>query len=187
MQPLINPPLTLAQIAFILAALLALSSIPALLAPARFRAAVMAFPRSLWPGWILSAVCLAWVAWVILHASLGRFDFLKPYVYAAAPIAFFLVIKFMDELLAPRALGGLLMLLANPVLNVARWHDSAWRLLLVVIAYVWVVVGIVLMLSPYRFRQVAERLTRTNGIIRGLALIRLTIALLLLGLGVTIY
>jgi hypothetical protein len=68
--------------------------------PARFRAAVMAFPQ-LWRGGSVGRVP-GMGGWVILHASLGRFDFLKPYVYAAGPCVF-LVIKFMDELLAPRA------------------------------------------------------------------------------------
>ena len=55
----------------------------------------------------------------------------------------------MDELLAPRALGGLLLLVPCPIIEVARQNG----LLLVSIAYVLVVLGIILVLSPYMFRK----------------------------------
>ena len=48
--------------------------------PARVRAGLQAFPRSKWPGWALTAAGLFWVAWVVQHAALGRFESLKPLV-----------------------------------------------------------------------------------------------------------
>ena len=157
------------------------------LAPDPLRRLLLAFPRSRWPGWLLTTIDLGWVSWVVYHASLGSFDGLKPSLFLLTPLAFVLLVFFMDELLAPRALGGLLLLLANPILNAARWHPSPWHFVMTVLAYVWVVAGIVLVLSPFRFRQVAGFATRTDARCRIGGLIRMALGLLLLALGLTVF
>lgn len=157
------------------------------LAPAQMREALRVFPRSRLPAWVLLAFDVTWVAWVMLHAPLGRFEYVKPWLYAAAPAAFVLMAVFMDELLAPRALGGLLLLVANPVLNAARWHESNWRLVMTVIAYLWVVAGIALVLSPYRFRHAVEIGTKTDVRCRAGGLVRLLFGVLVLVLAFKVY
>jgi len=137
-------------------------NLPAILTPAFFRQLATGFSRNVPAAWILTAIDIAWVAWIILHASLGRFESLKPLVYIAAPVSFFALVYFANELLAPRALGGLLLLLANPVLNSARWLETDWRLVMIVIAYSWVIAGILFVLSPFRLRQAAEFGTGTD-------------------------
>ncbi|MCX6997651.1 MAG: hypothetical protein NTV49_11335 [Kiritimatiellaeota bacterium] len=157
------------------------------LAPGPLRRLLLAFPRSRGPAWLLTAVDLVWASWVVYHADLGRFDGLKPSLFLLTPLAFGLIVFFMDELLAPRALGGLLLLLANPVLNAARWHPSAWHFVMTVLAYAWVAAGIVLVLSPFRFRQAAGFATRTDARCRSGGLARLAFGLLLLVLGVIVF
>jgi len=156
-------------------------------APARMREALAAFPRSRIPAWLLLAFDVTWVTWVMLHAALGRFEPVKPWLYLAAPVAFLLMAVFMDELLAPRALGGLLLLVANPVLNAARWHPSNWRLVMTVIAYAWVVAGIAFVLSPYRFRQLVEFGAKTDVRCRIGGVVRLALGLFVLYLAFAIY
>lgn len=134
--------------------------------PSALRAGLLAFPRSKWPGWILTAICLFWVSWVMSHAALGRFEALKPLIPILAVLAFAAIVWFLDELLSPRALGGLLLLVANPMLNGVRWADSAWRFVPAVIAYAWVIAGCALMLHPWLFRQLAERYLRSDGAVR---------------------
>lgn len=112
-----------------------------------------AFPRSVAAGRALSAVALLWSAWLLYHGELGRFESWKPMVYVAAPVAYVLVVIFMDELLAPRALGGILLLVPSPLLAAARWHPSPFRYVVVVFAYALVLTGIALVLSPYMFRR----------------------------------
>ena len=116
---------------------------------------------------------------MLLHANLGRFDIVKPALYLLAPACFFLLINFLDELLSARALGGLLLLIANPVLNAARWHDSAWRYVPIVLAYVWAVAGMLLVLSPYLFRRWVLPFCASDGRARlaGAALLALAILL----------
>ncbi|MDD5348488.1 MAG: hypothetical protein PHT59_07735 [Candidatus Omnitrophica bacterium] len=158
-------------------------SLPGVVAPASTRKAVAAFPRHRIAAWVLTAVDLAWVTWIIANASLGRFEFLKPALYLAAPLSYALIVVFMDELLAPRALGGLFLLAANPMLQAARWHASGWRFVIVVLAYAWVVIGVTLVLSPYRFRQVAHWPYATDGLCRLVSAGRAAFGAFLLFLG----
>jgi hypothetical protein len=134
--------------------------------PSTLRIGLAAFPRSKWPGWILTAICLFWISWVIRHAALGRFETLKPLIPILAVLAFAAIVWFLDELLSPRALGGLLLLVANPMLNGVRWADSAWRFVPAVIAYAWVIAGCALMLHPWLFRKLAERYLRSDRAVR---------------------
>lgn len=134
--------------------------------PAALRAGLAAFPRSKWPGWILTAACVFWVSWVIRHAALGRFEVVKPLIPVLAVVGFGAIVWFLDELLAPRALGGLLLLLANPMLNGVRWSDSAWRFAVVLIAYAWVVAGCILMLHPWWFRRMGGKFMASAGWLR---------------------
>ena len=179
--------LPLSTIAIALGCFIMVMNLPAIFAPALFRRVATGFSRNAPAAWILTAIDVLWVAWIILHASLGRFESLKPLVYIGAPVSFFAMVFFMDELLAPRALGGLLLLLANPVLNSARWLDTQWRLVMVVIAYVWVIAGIMFVLSPFRLRQAAEWGTKTNlrCIVGGS--IRILVGAFVLFLGLKVY
>ncbi|HPJ56130.1 MAG TPA: hypothetical protein PLK81_00595, partial [Kiritimatiellia bacterium] len=82
------------------------------------------------------------------------------------------VVYFLDELLAPRSLGALLLLLANPLLLGVRWADSAWRIVPVLIAYAWVVIGCALMLHPWLFRRACRRLCATDAAVRRLGWVK---------------
>ncbi len=126
-----------------------------LLAPARIRAGIAAFPRSVWPGRILAAIDLVWAAYELSKMHLGMFDAWKINLYWLTPAAIVLCIVYLDELLSPRAFGGLLLLIAGPVLDVARWHPSDWRLVVTVIAYLWILLGLIFLLSPWWFRRIS--------------------------------
>ena len=152
--------------------------------PAVARRGLDIFPRSRWPGWILTAVAVFWVAWIIQHAALGRFEGLKPFVPLAAIALFAAVVYFLDELLSPRALGALLLLVANPILMGVRWAESSWRYVVVVIAYAWVVAGCALLLHPWLFRKVGLRFWKSDAALRRLSGVKLVAGMLLLASGV---
>ena len=161
-----DPNLFLGKLLILLGALGLVAGLAVLRFPAALRAGLAAFPRSKWPGWMLTAVCVFWVAWVIRHAALGRFEVVKPLIPVLAVVGFGAIVWFLDELLAPRALGGLLLLLANPMLNGVRWSESAWRFAVVFIAYAWVVAGCILMLHPWGFRRLADKFAVSAGWLR---------------------
>ena len=130
--------------------------------PAEAAEHVRRFPRSRVPAWLLTGIDLVWSARLILEVPLGRFEGLKPLVYVAAPVVFFLIVFFVNELLSARALGGLLVLLPSPMLTAARWHPSELRLVVVVLAYAMAIEGMVLLLSPFVLRKQAAFLLRSD-------------------------
>ncbi|MCX7819965.1 MAG: hypothetical protein N2652_12295 [Kiritimatiellae bacterium] len=121
--------------------------------PAVIRATFARFPRHRGWAWALSAVALFWVAWIVGHARLGRFEHLKVWLWPGYVVSVAAVGFLMDELLAVRALGGLVLLAANPLLRAARLHPSPWSVAMSLFAYAAVIAGIAWVLGPYRFRR----------------------------------
>lgn len=173
--------------------------------PALFRKYLMQFPRSLWPARILTAIDLIWVVTVMHHADFGSFnwikellirfipalqtmhfglfEFLKDPVVWGGVAAYFLITKYMDELLAPRALGGLFLLIANPILNAARWQETNWRWVMAVVAYLIVIKGLFLVMSPYKLRQWGEKYLSDDARCRLFGAAGAVFSLCLIGLG----
>ena len=132
---------------------------------------VGAFPRHVWAGRILAAVDILWSAWLLLQMRFAWVDAHHMLIYAAVPLAYVLVILFVDDLLASRALGGFMLLAPLPILESAFVHPAASRLVMTSFAYLLVIFGIVLVWSPFKWRQWTERwiirvpITRTVGIV----------------------
>lgn len=150
---------------------------------------LQAFPRSRFWGILLATVDIAWVSYELRNAT-QVFEFfrpIQPHTYLLGAIALAGVIFLMDELLAPRALGGFLLLLAAPLLNAARWHPSQWRLVVTVFAYVLAIKGMVFVLSPFRFRHGVEWLSASVTRWKVSMVVGLIFSLVLVGLGVFVY
>ena len=119
----------------------------------RVAEAVRLFPRSAIAGAVLSALAFLWAAAIVYEAPL---DFIARF---KLPIAILLIVSipvswfWMTDLLAIRALGGLLVLLPAPVLVVTRFLDSGWRLVLVVLMYVYAIAGMDFVMAPYHGRD----------------------------------
>lgn len=137
--------------------------LPAVMTPQKTRSWLKSFPRNKPMGFCLSAIAVALAAY-LLHGSVlvATMPSIKPLVVVLAPVAYVLIVIFLGELLAPRALGGLLLIAPMFLLDTARWHSSPWRLVLTVLAYIWVIQGSALMLSPFLFRKTAEFLSRSD-------------------------
>lgn len=159
----------------------------AAVAPARMPSGLEVFPRSVWPGRILAAVDLVWAAYELSLMHLGMFDAWKVHLYWLTPLAIYLCIRYLDDLLSPRALGGFLLLLAGPVLGVARWHPSAWRLVITTLAYLWIGIGLLFLLSPWWFRRLSQFFGRTLAMIRALGLVKMLAGAALVALGLLVY
>jgi uncharacterized protein YjeT (DUF2065 family) len=162
-------------------------SIFAALRPELFRKGVVAFPRSVWPARILTVIDLVWAAFLLNAMAMGNFDRFKVALYGLCPLAIILVVIYLDELLAPRALGGLYLLLAAPLLDVARCHPSSWSLLMTVVAYMMVIAGIAFILTPYLFRKMFSFWIRDDRICRSMAMIGIFAGAVMLGIGLFVY
>lgn len=154
--------------------------------PAAMREGLRQFPRNRWCGWLLAIAAVAWAAWILHNLPLGRFESLKTWLVPTAVVFAGLVCYYMDDLLAPRAFGALLLLYPAPLLAAARLHDSPWSVVMSVIAYAMVIKGMALLLSPYLFRHFTQRLLQTDKACRlaGTAGLAVDALLLLLALGV---
>lgn len=117
------------------------------------RAWLHGFPRSKTAGRALLTLDAAWVFWLVAMMDLGEFTNYRTGLMILVPVAYFLSLKFVDEFLAVRALGMLLLLLAEPLLEAAFLHPETSRLLLVVLAYAWVVLGMFWVGMPYLMRD----------------------------------
>lgn len=170
--------MTLASITFLVSAAFALIGLWALVSSGSWRAAMKAYPRWQPAGWFFTVVDLAWFAVNIQATPLSGFDAYKVYLWIVTPAIIYLIIRYLDELLAARALGGFLLLLPGAILDASRIdYDIRYRLIMVAVAYAMVVGGCFLVSGPHRFRMWMASLIatdakarRTGGAFIGLAM-----------------
>ncbi len=126
-------------------------SLFAFVAPARTR--LPRFPRSRVAGVSLLTVDLAWSFWLLATMEMGEFAKFRGPLLIILPVGYFLVLMFVDEFLAVRALGILCLLAAEPLLDAAFLRPQASRLLVAVLAYLMIVAGLIWVTMPYLLRD----------------------------------
>ncbi len=144
-------------------------SVPALLSTAGTQRALRAFPRSPWAGRVLALLALCWAAFWLNVMPLGPLSPLKPHLPVLVPLATVAVALLVDELLACRAAGGLMVLLPAPLLSAAQWHPSPWRYVVLVCAYLIAVAGMITVALPYHLRDALHWLAGDTGRLRSWA------------------
>jgi len=125
----------------------------ALRMPAETQTFLRAFPRSYPWGIILLTLSFLWSLLVIQHMDMGEFHYLRRWFLLILPAGFFGVVFLVREFLAVRALGCLMLLAAGPVLSSAFLQPQTSRLLLPILAYVWIIGGMFLVGMPYLMRD----------------------------------
>lgn len=127
------------------------------------------FPRSIWAGRILAAICCILAAWQAYVMNMGGLNQFKALILLIAPIVFICMISYLKELLAARSLGGLLCLLAVPLINLSVYSEKPYFQIIVFIGYSWVIFGIILLMAPWQFRKMNDIIMK-NSLIFKLAL-----------------
>ncbi|HEX8311961.1 MAG TPA: hypothetical protein VF614_11625 [Chthoniobacteraceae bacterium] len=150
------------------------------------REALRAFPRSRSWGVALLLVAAVWSWLLIKNIDLGEFSNWRTRILIFIPIAAFLTWKYVDELLAPRALGMVALLAAEPLLEAAWLRPEMSRLFLVTLAYVWIVLAVFWIGMPYTLRDQISWLLRSESRWRTAALAGLIYGGLLLILPLTL-
>jgi len=112
-----------------------------------------ALPRSVWPGRVLSAVCILWAALWLCVMPLGPLSVIRDLLWILIPIAIASVCVFTPDLLTCRAIGGLLVLIPTPMLSSAAWHPSPFRYVVIVYAYAMIVAGMYYIALPWLLRD----------------------------------
>ena len=122
---------------------------------------VRRFPRSYVAGVILLTFCLVWTFWLLATIQMGEFSGFRRPLLIALPIGYVLVLYFVDEFLAVRALGILCLLAAEPLLDAAFLRYETSRLLITVFAYVLIIGGLFWVAIPYVLRDQINWSTRS--------------------------
>lgn len=110
-------------------------------------------PRNEKIGIGLMAVCFAWALLVWSEMDLGEFFTVERPVQIIIVVGFFLVIQHVKEFIAARAIGFFLIMAACPVLDAAFLEPPKTRLLLVALAYAWIIKGMFWVGMPYLMRD----------------------------------
>jgi hypothetical protein len=122
---------------------------------------VQRFPRSYITGVILITICLVWTFWLVATIQMGEFSGFRRPLLIGLPIGYGLVLRFVDEFLAVRALGILCLLAAEPLLDAAFLRYETSRLLITVFAYVLILAGLFWVAIPYVLRDQINWSTRS--------------------------
>jgi hypothetical protein len=122
---------------------------------------VQRFPRSYAAGVVVLTVCLVWTFWLLATIQMGEFSSFRRPLLIALPIGYGLVLYFVDEFLAVRALGILCLLAAEPLLDAAFLRYEHSRLLVTVFAYLLIIAGLFWVAIPYVLRDQINWSART--------------------------
>ncbi len=167
--------------------LLLLVGLPGVLKPDSCRGLASRFPRSRNAGIVLLSIDLLWCFWLLATMEMGEFANFRRPLLIALPIGFFLVMRFVDEFLAVRALGILFLLGAEPLLDAAFFRNEASRLLVTVFAYLLIVAGLFWVMMPYLLRDQLNWSTRNPSRCRALHLVALLYGAAILACAFTRY
>ena len=178
---------TLSSVALAVGLLLIVSHLPGLFAPAATARIARAFPRDLPAGVALLLLAAVWAVWLALSIDLGEFSALRIPIALAAALLGGLMLIFSREYLAVRGLSAILLLGANVLLDAAFLRDEPSKLVIVVLAYVWIGIALLFLFSPYRMRDAIAWATQNEGRLRFLSSLGVVFGGILIALGICAY
>src|SRR5438128_11748334 len=144
--------LSLQTAGIIAGAFLILMSLPGLFKPDLANVA-QRLPRYHIAGVVLLTISLLWTFWLFAKIQMGEFAGFRRPLLIALPIGYVLVLRFVEEFLAVRALGIFCLLAAEPLLDAAFLRYELSRLLVTVFAYALIVAGLFWVMIPYLLRD----------------------------------
>lgn len=137
----------------VVALALILSHLWALKNTAKAQAFLKSFPRTFHWGVILLTIDMIWSVFALANMDMGEF-FDKRRLFIMITIGGYVaVLVYVKEFLAVRALGALMLLVAGPVLTAAFLQPQTSRLLLPILAYVWIIAGMYFIGMPFLMRD----------------------------------
>jgi hypothetical protein len=182
------PSLSLSTLAIILGLAMGLPQIYGLVNPSAFGAAVRKFPRSMSWGFALMLLGTAWFLYNLSLESVSDFASYKNVLFAGFAAVGIGSCVFVQDFLAVRGLAVVLLLLAKLMVDTGRPHlGSGWVLVFQGWAYVLVLAGIWLTVSPWRLRDLLNWATADERRIKIGCGIRLAFGLFIAVLGFTAY
>jgi hypothetical protein len=153
--------------------------------PAAFAAAVRRFPRSVPWGVALMLLGTGWFLWNLSQESISDFAAYKTPMMAGFAAVGIGSCVYVQDFLAVRGLAVVLLLLAKLMVDTGRPLLAAtrWTWVITTWAYVLVVAGIWLTVSPWRLRDVLNWATANEKRVRIGSAARLAFGLFVAALG----
>ena len=155
-------PLSLYTVGLAVGLLLIALHVVALVNEREVRQLLQILPRSAWWGRALLSIDAIWAFSLMATIDLGEFTTWRQVILLGIVAAYVLTILFVDEFLAVRALGILLLLAAEPLLEAAFLRPQGSRVLLTLLAYGWATMGMFWVGMPYLLRDQIGWITKTD-------------------------
>jgi hypothetical protein len=181
--------LKLSTLAILLGLGLGLPQIYGLVNPGAFAAAVRKFPRSLRWGYALTLLGTAWFLFNLSQESISDFASYKNVLFAAFAAIGIGTCVFVQDYLAVRGLALVFLLLAKLMVDTGRptLPHTSWVLVIQSWAYLLVIIGMWLTVSPWRLRDFLNWATATEKRIKVGCSLRLAFGLGVALLGVAVF
>ena len=173
--------------AIIVGVLALLAHLPFALAPARWTPALRSLPRNYPAGVVLMLAATVWFTTLTGVMDLGEISSIRSQLMAVWAISGILVVIFVPGFLAARGLGCLLLLAAALILDAGFLYDGWATALLKIMAYLWVVVGMILVYSPHYGRDAILYVTQTPQRLRLFSWPGVIFGVLIIALGIFVY
>jgi len=173
--------------ALVVGLLVALTHLPLALAPERWTPMLRRLPRYYPLGVVLMVAATAWFTILTGLMDLGEISNMRGQLMAVWAISGVLLTIFVPGFLAARGLGCLLLLGAAVVLDACFLVATPWRYVLTVLAYGWVIAGVILVYSPHYGRDLILYVTQSPQRVRAFAWPGVVYGALVIVLAIVVY
>jgi hypothetical protein len=179
----------LSTLAIVLGLAVALPQIYGLVRPAASVAALRKFPRSLAWGYALMLFGTAWFLYNLSQESIADFASYKNALFAGFAAVGIGSCMFVQDFLAVRGLAIVFLLLAKLMVDTGRPYlsQTAWVLVIQTWAYILVLLGMWLTISPWRLRNMIEWSTENEKRFKMTCALRLGFGLFVAVLGFVVF
>jgi hypothetical protein len=173
--------------AIIVGLLALLGHLPLALAPGRWTPLLRSLPRNYPLGVVLMLAATAWFTILTGVMDLGEISSIRTQLCAVWVISGVLMVIFVPGFLAARGLGCLLLLGAAVILDASFLVDTWGAAVIKIMAYWWVIAGMVLVYSPHKGRDLILYATQSPQRLRLLAWPGVAVGALIIVLGIFVY
>lgn len=146
----------LREIALFLGVLYLVAHLLPLIKPFFFQDLLQKLPRSTMAGYVATTIATLWAASLLNSMDLGEYNKMRTIFTLLTFVGGLLCCFYVRDFLSLRALGILLLLGANVILDGAFLLDNRFKIPLVCNAYAWIILGMTLVSSPYLIRNAIQ-------------------------------
>ena len=174
-------------VTIIVGLLISLAHLPLALAAERVGPFMRSLPRNYPLGVVLMLAATLWFTTLTGVMDLGEISSARMQLMALWTVAGVLVVIFVPGFLAARGLGCLLLLGAAVVLDATFLVTTPWRYVMTILAYYWVIAGMVLVYSPHLWRDLINYVAKTPERLRWMSWPGVVFGVILILLGLFVY